>query len=147
MFNSKKITSLIALIVVLGFAAPSFAEKKKASGFVEIDQYHVAFLISGALGDGKLRYKGKTHTFNIGGLGIGGIGVSKLDASGEVYGMNKLSDFSGAYGQVRTGIVFVDKTMGGLWLENGNGVVLHLKAKRKGLMLTIGADVVSISLK
>ena len=33
-----------------------------------------------------------------------------------------------------------------MWLENPNHVVLHLKAKREGLMLSIGADAIDIQM-
>ena len=36
---------------------------------------------------------------------------------------------------------------GELWLENPNGVYIHLKAKRTGLALSLGADGVFIALK
>ncbi len=37
-----------------------------------------------------------------------------------------------------------DASTGDLWLENNAGVVMHLKAKREGLMLSLGADVVDV---
>jgi hypothetical protein len=36
---------------------------------------------------------------------------------------------------------------GDLWLKNESGVVMHLKAKREGLMLTLGGDATVISMK
>jgi hypothetical protein len=36
---------------------------------------------------------------------------------------------------------------GDLWLQNGSGVVMHLKAKREGLMLSVGGDAMVISMK
>src|SRR5438067_5605034 len=53
---------------------------------------------SGSAGDGTLRYMGHTYPFRVGGLGIGGIGVSTVQATGEAYGLRRLSDFPGAYG-------------------------------------------------
>ena len=68
----------------------------KQSGTVEIEQVQIAFLSSGNLGGGKLHNQGKTYEFAIGGLGVGGIGVSKIEAIGEVYNLNSLGDFPGA---------------------------------------------------
>jgi hypothetical protein len=40
-----------------------------------------------------------------------------------------------------------DSASGGdLWLQNDDGVILHLKAKRTGLMLSLGGDAVSIAM-
>src|SRR3546814_2119033 len=82
----------------------------KQSGTVTVSQTQIAFIGSGNLGGGELTYEGKTHSFTIGGLGIGGFGVSTIKAEGEVYNLTSLDDFDGAYGQARTGIVVGDKS-------------------------------------
>ncbi len=83
----------------------------------------------------------------MGGLGIGGIGVSKMQATGDVYNMKELRQFPGAYGQARYGFAVGDKSSGELWLENASGVLLNLKARRTGLALSLGADAVVIDFK
>ena len=70
----------------------------------------------------------------------GGFGISRIDATGEVYGLNKPEDFAGAYGQAPYGAVIADASTGELWLENTEGVVVHLDAKRVGLALSLGVD-------
>jgi len=120
------------------------AEEQKKSGEVTIDQVQVAFLISGNLGGGKLTYKGKTYDFTIGGLGIGGIGASSINASGIIYNLERLEDFPGAYGQARMGYAAGNLSSGDLWLENNKGVYMYLKAERKGLALSLGADAIYI---
>ena len=61
--------------------------------------------------------------------------------------MQRLSDFEGVYGQARVGYAMADQSSGKLWLQNANGVVLALKAKRTGLALRIGADGVVVKFK
>jgi hypothetical protein len=39
------------------------------------------------------------------------------------------------------------KAPGDLWLQNEAGVILHLKAKRTDLMLTLGGDAILIAMK
>jgi hypothetical protein len=60
--------------------------------------------------------------------------------------MKDVAQFPGAYGQARYGFVVGDTSKGELWLENPNGVVLHLKAERVGLALSLGADAIYIKL-
>ena len=124
----------------------AFAQSSKLtqSGTVTINQAQVAFIFSGNVGGGKLHYKGKTYPFSIGGLGVGGIGVSSIEATGEIYNLMRLSDFAGAYGQARTGLVVGTLSAGTLWLENDQGVYLKLAAKRKGVALSIGLDAIYI---
>jgi hypothetical protein len=125
--------------------APSL-QGKPLSGYVQMRHVHAAYIGSGSAGDGTLSYMGHTYPFRVGGLGIGGIGVSTVQATGEVYGLRRLSDFPGAYGQIRYGFALGSKSAGNLWLQKGNGVILHLVAKRQGLMLSLGGDADVISL-
>ena len=148
MLNRCGMRPLVLLAAGLVFATTAaFAQAppdKTLSGTLTVGQLQIAFIGSANVGGGKLDYKGKTHDFSIGGLGIGGIGISRIDATGEVYGLNRLEDFAGVYGQARYGAVIVDASTGELWLENTKGVVIHLDAKRKGLALSLGVDGVII---
>lgn len=128
-------------------AYPAQAQEKVTTGTVEIEQVQVAFIGSGNLGGGTLQFQGKNYRFTVGGLGIGGFGVSKMQASGDVYNMKELRQFPGAYGQARYGFAAADKSAGELWLENTKGVLLSLRAKRTGLALSLGADAVIIDFK
>lgn len=114
---------------------------------VHMHQVQAAFLASGGGGTGTIRYKGREYTFNVGGLGVGGIGVSTIEAEGDVYRMPRLADFPGAYAQGRYGFAAGTKSGGELWLQNEAGVIIHLKAKRTGLMLSLGGDAVVISMQ
>ena len=110
---------------------------------VEMRQVQVAYIGSAGGGDGTLNYQGQVYPFKIGGLGIGGIGASTLDAEGEVYKLNSLAAFAGKYGQARYGFAVGNTSGGDLWLDQF-GVIMHLKAKRTGLMLSLGGDAVVI---
>jgi hypothetical protein len=106
-----------------------------------------AFIGSGAAGGGLLNYRGQNYPFAIGGLGIGGIGASTIDATGEVYNLNDISQFPGAYGQARYGFALGRASAGDLWLQNRAGVIMHLKAQRTGLMLSLGGDALVIAMR
>src|SRR3546814_3871534 len=75
------LVGVIAVIAALqaGPAAAQSSEMKQ-SGTVTVSQTQIAFIGSGNLGGGELTYEGKTHSFTIGGLGIGGFGVSTIKA-------------------------------------------------------------------
>ena len=113
---------------------------------VEMHQVQVAYIGSAGGGEGTLYYRGKAHPFTIGGLGVGGLGASTIDAEGEVYKMSDLSQFPGAYAQGRYGFAIGTESGGDLWMQNEAGVILRLKAKRTGLMLSLGGDAVVISM-
>jgi hypothetical protein len=134
-----------ALLAALPFDAGSSEELVKA-GTISIEQVQIAWIGSGNVGGGKLDFKGKVYNFSIGGLGVGGFGVSKITATGEVFNMTDVTQFPGAYGQGRYGFAAGDVSKGELWLKNPNGVVLHLKAQRVGLALSMGADAIYIKM-
>ena len=114
---------------------------------VSISQVQLAVVGSAAVGGGTLHFKGRNYPFTINGLGVGGLGVSKLEATGEVYQLARASDLEGIYGQVRVGWALANQGNGRIWLENDKGVVLRLRTKRQGLMLAVGADAVRIRLR
>ena len=116
-------------------------------GTVNMDQVQVAYLASAGGGSGTLYYQGVAYPFSIGGLGVGGIGASSIDAAGEVYKLRNLANFPGTYGQARYGFAIGTLSWGDLWMQNEKGVIMHLKAKRTGLMLSLGGDAVVISMQ
>jgi hypothetical protein len=122
------------------------AEDLVKTGTLQIEQVQVAFIGSGNLGGGALDFQGESYRFKVGGLGVGGIGLSKMKATGNVYNLKDVAYFPGAYLQLRTGIVVGDLSRGKLWLKNSHGVVLELWTERRGLALSLGGDAVYINL-
>lgn len=121
-------------------AASADEAKPVKSGTITIEQIQVAFIGSGNLGGGTLYFHNKAYPFTIGGLGVGGFGASKIEATGTVYDLKSPKDFEGLYGQARYGFAAGEESAGELWLQNDKGVGLSLKAKRTGLALSLGAD-------
>ena len=142
--NFALVLSAVALAIACLTGGPASAEDLKKSGTVTIEQVQIAFIGSGNLGGGTLKFAGRTYDFTIGGLGIGGFGISKIKAVGTVYNLKDASDFPGTYVQGRYGIAIGSASTGELWLKNTRGVVLQLKAEREGLALSLGGDAVRI---
>ena len=135
----------VAFCVLIAATSAGIAGKPKPVGTVYISAKQISFLVSGQKGGGTLWFKGKSYPFKIGGLGVGGIGVSKLEAKGEVYDLKDPSDFFGSYAAARVGWAVGEASSGQMWLKNPDGVILHLWTVRKGLTLSLGADVIEIS--
>src|SRR6202051_1262138 len=144
--------AVAALLPLAGCSSSQNADQQSLNGrppdgTVDMNQVQAAFIGSGGGGSGTLNYRGQSYPFAVGGLGIGGIGASTINAQGEVYGLTRIQDFPGGYAQGRYGIVVGNASAGDLWLKNEKGVVMHLKAKRTGLMLSLGGDAVLISMQ
>jgi len=133
-----------AVAALLLVQAARAEEPRTLSGKVYIEQVQIALIGSGNLGGGTLEFGGKKYPFTIGGLGIGGFGISKMTATGEVYDLKSVDDFPGGYAQGRYGAVGGDYNTGELWLQNAAGVFLHLVTEREGLALSLGADAIYI---
>jgi hypothetical protein len=156
MSSLRRLGSLIALAIAMLMpvacstsvkVGPEAIAGLTPDGTVDMQEVEVAYLASGGGGKGTLFYRGGVYPFTIGGLGVGGIGASTLSAAGEVYKLGNISQFPGAYAQGRYGFAFFNKSGGDLWLQNEAGVILHLKAKREGLMLSLGGDAIVISMQ
>ena len=113
---------------------------------VDMREVQVAYIGNAGGGNGTLFYGGQAYPFQISGLGVGGIGASTIDAEGEVYKLQNVWDFPGSYAQGSYGFALGNVSRGDLWLQNSNGVILHLKAKRTGLMLALGGDAMVINM-
>lgn len=142
------------LLTALAFAALLLltrqyanADELKQSGTLEIKQTQIAWIGSANLGGGTLHFGHKSYEFTVGGLGIGGFGVSTMTATGTVYNMTSVDQFAGTYVQARYGFAAGSTGNGEMWLQNDAGVVIDLKTKRQGLALSMGGDAVYIGFK
>lgn len=148
MLNFKQISLSLAAVAML--STPALAQPKTlgpSTGTVRIEQVQAGFIASGEAGGGTLRYRGKAYPITVGGLGIGTIGASRTVASGTVYGLRQVSDFAGAYVQLKEGWAVGRAGRGAVWLRNDKGVTLRLKTQRQGLQISLGADGVLIGFR
>ena len=144
--------ALLGLCLFMAVPEMALSAQKTASaapapsGRVNLEFGQGGFILSTSGGKGVLTYKGRRYPFAVGSVGFGGIGVSKVTAVGEVYNLQRLEDFAGAYGQARASYA-MGSGKGVQWLENGNGVVIKLRTVTKGVSLDLGADGLVIKLK
>jgi hypothetical protein len=149
---ARRFAMAAALVLLAGCAGsvkvgPEAAAGLTPDGTVAMHQLQIAYIGSGGSDSGTLFYRGQAYPFTVGGLDIGGIGALSMEANGEVYKLNNIAQFSGAYGQARHGFALGTTSGGDLWLQNEAGVIMHLHTKREGLMLSLGGDAVVISMQ
>jgi hypothetical protein len=127
-----------------GAATGALWAEEQPSGTVTIDEVQVMLIVGGDHGKGTLHFDGKDYDFKAGGLKLGGMGVHKMDMSGEVYNLTKVDDFPGLYLAAEAG-ADMDKGAGEIWLKNDKGVRMHLKSKSEGLALSVGVEGFDVS--
>jgi hypothetical protein len=102
----------------------------------------------GGFGEGKgvLTYRGKKCPFRLIGTVIGPGSVSTIDAAGEVYKLNGISEFPGPYAQGTGAAGLETSGASDLWLQNKAGVIMHLSGTQSGVTLSLGRDEILIKM-
>jgi len=93
----KPALAFVAAFLIGGCASTTQAPSTPPAATVRIQEWSAAYYGSAAAGKGTLYYNGQRHHFTISGVGVGGAGGQKISATGKVYNLNNLSDFSGSY--------------------------------------------------
>jgi hypothetical protein len=135
----------ITFLLIAGCASMTQAPSTPPSATVKIQEWSAAYYGSAAAGKGILDYNGQRHHFTISGVGVGGAGGQKISATGKVYNLNRLSDFSGTYHGISRGLTLIEGKMHAK-LTNGNGVVMYLAGETEGLASSIGAQAFEVNL-
>jgi hypothetical protein len=148
MFRTSRVGFAIAGVVIAGLlaAAAGSAAGREADGTVTLSEGSVAAGIGWSWGHGTLHYKGKDYKFKIEGLTVGEVGMTKAEATGNVYDLKSLEDFEGVYGAAGTGIA-VQEGKGATALINTKKVQLVLTSKTKGATLKIAAEGLKVKLE
>lgn len=136
------LAGLILFSALLLPCVPASAQEGRPtgeSGRVTMTVGRGAMIISATGGKGTLTYQGQQYAFKLGGLGFGLLGVTSVEAEGEVYNLDRVEDFTGAYVQGSFDWA-AGEGEGVLWLKNTKGVLLRLRSKTKGVSLAVGGE-------
>jgi hypothetical protein len=143
---SRKTIAMMVMAGVLLTVVMAFSQEGKPSGTLTLESKSVAVGVGVSWGDGTLTFEGQKHSFSVGGLSVVDVGVSKVSASGEVFNLKKLEDFSGNYVAAQAGGA-VAGGGGVVTMRNQNGVVIKLAATGTGIKLALGPKGVDVKLK
>jgi hypothetical protein len=96
------------------------------------------FLSGVGAGSGSLTFRGRTYPFTLTGSLIGLGAISTMQASGEVYNLRDVSQFSGSWIQGTGSLAITTRANGEIWLENRSGIIMRLNAAQAGLTFSQG---------
>lgn len=137
----------VALVGALLVAIGTAAAQDKPSGRVSLYTTSVAVGVGAEWGNGTLTLNNdKRYQFTVQGLEVGGVGLSEARATGEVYNLRNLADFSGVYVAAEANAAVGNGT-GARTMRNEHGVVIKLSSAQKGVKLTLAGEGVRIALK
>ena len=137
--------SILAAIGMLGFVL-SAARAEDPDGTLKLSGGSVAVGIGYSWEGGTLTYKGKTYQVEVKGLSVGDVGITKAEASGDVYHMAKLSDFDGNYTAAKAGATVAGGGSASI-MRNQNGVEIRLISTTQGLKFTFAAEGINMKIK
>src|SRR6266446_2847001 len=128
----------VAFCLMAGFAQAA-GKSVRPDATLELSSKGVAAGVGITWGDGTLTYKGKHYPVSVKGLSLGKVGITKVSASGEVYNLKNLHDFSGNYTSATADITLAHGKSG-VTMKNSNGVLVVVHAISKGVDLTVGGS-------
>ena len=128
-----------------GGVPPTF-EGKPPSGFVDMNEVQVAYIGSAGGGSGTLTFRGGPIPSPSAASASAASGFRPSMPRARSTTWRECRTFPAPTAQGRYGAVAGTASVGDLWLENPNGVVMHLEAKREGLMLSLGGDAVVVTM-
>ncbi len=146
--RTNRILLSLAMVMILLFAVtPGRAEQPLyPMGTVSIDLTSVAAGIGASWGSGTLRFEGKTLRFNVSGLSVGNVGISTINAVGNVYNLKHASDLAGNYVAAGAGLTLAGG-VGGITMKNQRGVLINLYTVQAGVQLNIGPQGFTIEMR
>jgi len=139
------LAAALAFAGIVGTTAAAAADKKP-DAMIKLSEGSVAAGIGWSWGHGTLNYQGKSYRFKIEGLTVGEVGMTKAEATGNVYDLKSLEDFDGVYGAAGAGIA-VQEGKGATALINPKKVQIVLTSQSKGASLKVAAEGLKIKLE
>lgn len=140
-----------ALIATAAFAQDSQTDQsanpaEQPDATVDLTGGSFALGVGYVWGEGALKYEGAERAFKFSGVSVIDVGGAHIKATGEVYHLQNLQDFSGHYTIASAGVTVA---AGGSLavLRNEHGVVIKLHATTQGLRFNLATEGVNIKLK
>jgi len=144
----RRWTLCLAILATLIFSAgaPAVADDKTPDATIRLTEGSVAVGIGWNWGRGELSYQGKTYHVKIDGLSVAEVGITKAEATGNVYNLKSVDDLNGVYAAAGAEGT-AGKGAGLSTLRNSKGVVIDLKSATKGASIKVAASGLKITVE
>jgi hypothetical protein len=136
----------VAATMALLLGAPALADDKTPDATIRLSEGSVAAGIGWSWGRGELSFQGKTYRVKIEGLAVAEVGITKAEATGNVYNLKNVEDLNGVYAAAGTEGT-AGKGAGVSSLRNDKGVVINLKSETKGANIKVAASGLKITVE
>ena len=133
-------------LVLAAAGAPAQENLGPPSGTIRIESTSVAAGVGVSWGEGTLRVGDVERRVAVSGLSVVDVGVARVTAIGDVWGLDDLSKFDGTYYGVNLGAA-VGGGRAGLAMRNEHGVFIRMRAAQQGVKLSIATKGTTLKLK
>ena len=140
----RTLMSVMAIASLLLMIHLISAEEKQPDATLTWHTASIADGVGYGWGAGVLTFQGHEYPFRIEELSVGEIGISRAEATGNVYNLTKLADFSGNYASASAAIA---GGSGSATIRNQHGVVIDLTGIDHGVKLKFALDAVEIAVE
>jgi hypothetical protein len=149
MNRTRKIMVLAVVAACLIAAASVSAQQNEPLypiGRITFETTSIAAGVGVSWGSGVFTFQGKQYPISVKGLGLGSVGIAKVNAVGDVYNLKSAADLAGTYVGLSGGIAIAGGAKG-ILARNQHGVVLDIRATQQGVSLNVGTDGFTISMQ
>jgi hypothetical protein len=149
MSRTRKIMVLAVVAACLIAAASVSAQQNEPLypiGRITFETTSIAAGVGVSWGSGVFTFQGKQYPISVQGLGLGSVGIAKVNAVGDVYNLKSAADLAGTYVGLSGGIAIAGGAKG-ILARNQHGVVLDIRATQQGVSLNVGTDGFTISMQ
>lgn len=142
-FHAAKYVAFLGAALML-ISAPRVAHAQ--TGTVHLKVVKAGFIIGVGGGSGTLVYHGRAYRLEVGGVGIGSLGIAGAELRGIAHNLHNPYDIAGTYGAAGAGGTFVGGAAVAR-LQNEKGVVLELHGVQMGFQVNLSLGGLTIAVK
>jgi hypothetical protein len=135
--------AMASLLVMLNLI---LAEVQQPDATLTLHTVSIADGVGYGWGAGVLTLQGKEYPFRVEELSVGDMGIGRAEATGNVYNLTTIEDFSGDYVAASASAAIAGGS-GIATMRNQRGVVIDLTGIDEGLKLKIAVEGVKITVE
>lgn len=140
-----RLMKMVLMAVLAVLVGPALAQDRRPDARVEFSSTSVGLVFGFSQGQGSLEFQGRKYPFKVSGVSVATVGISKVEALGQVYRLRDVADFAGRYLAVEGGLTLIQGG-GSAVLRNEKGVTLYLQNLQYGLDVTLGGGGLDIAM-
>jgi hypothetical protein len=137
------VMAMASLLLMLQFIS---AEAQQPDATLTLQTVSIADGVGYGWGAGVLTFQGQEYPFRVEELSVGDMGIGKAEATGNVYHLTKIEDFSGDYVAASASAAIAGGS-GIATMRNQRGVVIDLTGIEQGVKLKFAVEGVKITVE